>query len=675
MCGIFGIVARENTISPQDLERLSNDLFLLSESRGKESAGIAISTDTAIRIFKSPFPASVMIKNASYRAFFKETLQVKGSNGRAPLQHPVAMIGHSRLVTNGSQENHDNNQPVIKDGIAAVHNGIIVNDESLWSKCPGQKRLYQVDTEVILSLIRKYLKKSDSIVDAVRSTFSLLEGTASVAMLAGDQQYLVLATNNGSLYAGSSSDGSLFMFTSEAYIFKKFLANNPRQKHLAGIIVGQIKPGSGMLIDKSHCTVTEFLLNGSNKVWEDKKKKTLPILPIQDRTPPEIRNSADSSFAVPTVVPESVYKHFLIDEKPIQALRRCTRCVLPETMPFIEFDENGVCNYCHAYQKQSPLGADALENFIEKYRRKDGQPDCVVTFSGGRDSSFALHYVKTVLNMNPVAYTYDWGMITDLGRRNQARLCGKLGVEQILVSADINQKRRYIHNNVLAWLKRPQLGTVPLFMAGDKQYFYYANQMRNQLGLEMIILAANPLEETYFKFGFCGLRPSHNPRSLAEQIKLPLYYGKEFLLNPAYLNSSLADSLTAFISYYSIPHKYLRFYNYILWDEAQISNILHENYDWEVATDTKTTWRIGDGTAAFYNYIYYSVAGFCENDTFRSNQIREGMLSRPDALAMIYRDNQPRFDSIQWYCDTINIDLSTALDRIHQMPKLYSKYI
>ena len=42
------------------------------------------------------------------------------------------------------------------------------------------------------------------------------------------------------------------------------------------------------------------------------------------------------------------------DEKLLQypetELRRCSKCILPETMPFIEFDAAGVCNFCHNYQ-------------------------------------------------------------------------------------------------------------------------------------------------------------------------------------------------------------------------------------------------------------------------------------------------------------------------------------
>ena len=104
----------------------------------------------------------------------------------------------------------------------------------------------------------------------------------------------------------------------------------------------------------------------------------------------------------------------------------------------------------------------------------------------------------------------------------------------------------------------------------------------------------------------------------------------------------------------------------MLSDKEIVSTLVRE-YDWEVATDTRTTWRIGDGTAAFYNYIYYAVAGFTENDTFRSNQIREGMISRHQALATIYDENQPRFESIQWYCDTIGIDMESALERINSI--------
>ena len=77
-----------------------------------------------------------------------------------------------------------------------------------------------------------------------------------------------------------------------------------------------------------------------------------------------------------------------------------------------------------------------------------------------------------------------------------------------------------------------------------------------------------------------------------------------------------------------------------------------QNYDWEIAVDTNSTWRIGDGTAAFYNYVYYTMAGFSEYDTFRSNQIREDKFQET-RLNLRKEENKPRYENIRWYLDAI----------------------
>ena len=53
--------------------------------------------------------------------------------------------------------------------------------------------------------------------------------------------------------------------------------------------------------------------------------------------------------------------------------------------------------------------------------------------------------------MNAITYTYDWGMVTDLARRNIAKVCGKLKVENIIVAADIHWKRENIRKNIISF--------------------------------------------------------------------------------------------------------------------------------------------------------------------------------------------------------------------------------
>jgi len=184
------------------------------------------------------------------------------------------------------------------------------------------------------------------------------------------------------------------------------------------------------------------------------------------------------------------------------------------------------------------------------------------------------------------------------------------------------------------------------------------------------------MEKTNFKSGFCGAAPDNdnvNIHSLSTLGKLRMlaYYGFRFLANPAYINSSWFDTLWGFASYYLIPHNYLFLFNHIKWDEKKIDALLTGQYGWEMAPDCSTTWRIGDGTAPFYNYIYYVAAGFTENDTLRSNQIREGDITREEGLEMVKRDNQPRYDAMKWYCDIIGINFVQALKVILKMPRLY----
>lgn len=358
-------------------------------------------------------------------------------------------------------------------------------------------------------------------------------------------------------------------------------------------------------------------------------------------------------------------------------MKRCARCILPETMPFIRFNDDGVCNYCLNYKKIQVKGEEALERLIASYRSRNGQPDCVISFSGGRDSSYGLHYLKKELKMKPIAFTYDWGMVADIARRNQARLVGKLGVEHIIVAADIPKKRKYIRENIQAWLKRPHLGMIPLFMAGDKMVEYYVTKVAKNYGIKLIFLCrGNELETTEYKFGFLGVKNSEpngvmHEMPVIERMKLALSAIGQYILNPAYLNSSTLDTLFAYWVTCMMPLNFIYLWHYVKWDEAKIVSTLKQKYDWETGKDTILTWRTDDGTSPFYNYIYCTVAGFTENDAFRSNQIREGILTRSEALKIIEEENRPRYAAIEDYLNKIDLDYDEVIRRIDAVPKLY----
>ena len=97
-------------------------------------------------------------------------------------------------------------------------------------------------------------------------------------------------------------------------------------------------------------------------------------------------------------------------------MRICSRCIYDERVPYIEFDEEGVCNYCRLvdrlkeeYGTGEEKGKRKLEEIIEQIKREGhGKPyDCIVGVGGGTDSSYLLYMAKKEWGLRPLAVHYD----------------------------------------------------------------------------------------------------------------------------------------------------------------------------------------------------------------------------------------------------------------------------
>ncbi len=608
MCGIFGIIAQQ-TINSNDLKLLVKH----SKQRGKDSSGLLFFDVNCYSIKRADYSIDKLLNQT----------QVNNSK---------VVFGHSRLITNGLADN----QPVLRDNIFVLHNGIIVNETEIWEKLTIPRK-FKIDTEAIAGITIEHLNKGNPISTLAESILQKCKGVVSCAIVIQDLGKLLLISNNGSLYTGIKS-GTTY-FASEKFALSQI-----------------------------NCSQISQLLN-SHKIID---------IPIATNLTYKLN---DYNTRTENLIPE--FKFDKTQEKLLEykkhTLRRCTKCILPETMPHIRFNEQGICNYCLNYKlRNKPKPKEELFKLIEPYRKK-GELECIVPFSGGRDSCYGLHLIIKELGLKSVTYTYDWGMVTDLGRRNISRMCAELGVENIIIAADISLKRKNIKMNLEAWLKSPHLGMMAMLTAGDKHFFRYAEEMKKQTGVNLNLWGINPLEVTHFKTGFLGIKPDFEEERVYSNgvIKQLRYHKKRFgamLDSPGYFNSSLWDTLSG--EYYRSFNKkkdYYHIFDYWRWDEDLVNSTLINQYDWELAPDTKTTWRIGDGTAAFYNYVYYTVAGFTEHDTFRSNQIREGQITREKALELVEDENQPRYQNIRWYLDTLGMDFERVIKVVNAIKKLYSE--
>lgn len=585
-------------------------LVLHARQRGRDSSGLIYFCDSGYQVSRADYDIKKLISTVK------------------PFDSSF-VLGHSRLITNGLSDN----QPVVRGGICVMHNGIIVNDAEVWNVIKPQRAL-EIDSEVIAAIAEQYIEESGGDLNGLpERILSLCVGVVACALVIPRLGKLLLFSNNGSLYLGETKKG--FCFSSEKFPLDQIGCSEIRQIRKDFVVIDL--PAS----DEIHVS--------------DEKQR------VQNLIPPFQSISAEEKLLL----------------YPQHNLRRCTCCILPETMPFISFDAEGVCNYCRHYTpRNTPKPKEELFNLVEKYRRT-GVADCIVPFSGGRDSCYGLHLIVKELKMNPITYTYDWGMVTDLGRRNISRVSAALGIENIIVADDISKKRRNIEINLKAWLKSPHLGMISILTAGDKHFFRHIETIKKQTGINLNLWGVNPLEVTHFKAGFLGVPPDFEEKRVYmhgwhKQLEYQKLRFKAMLKSPGYFNRSLWDTLSG--EYYrSFTEKkdYYHIFDYWRWDEKTIDDTLINDYGWELATDTSTTWRIGDGTAGLYNYIYYLVAGFTEHDTFRSNQIREGEITRERALELVRDENKPRYQNIRWYLDALGMDFTEVIKVVNSIPRLY----
>jgi len=173
MCGIFGLlVGPKGKLDCRGTREISDSLFRLSASRGKEASGFCFFQNGLIEIHRYAVSSSELIKKSEYKAQF--TRRQNRVEKKAPA-FPFALIGHSRLATSGSYGVNQNNQPINTGWVIGVHNGVISNYQSLLTEYPDLACKTDNDSEVVFRLFEKNYKKSNSLAEAVTELFEQIE--------------------------------------------------------------------------------------------------------------------------------------------------------------------------------------------------------------------------------------------------------------------------------------------------------------------------------------------------------------------------------------------------------------------------------------------------------------------------------------------------------------------
>jgi len=114
-------------------------------------------------------------------------------------------------------------------------------------------------------------------------------------------------------------------------------------------------------------------------------------------------------------------------------LQKCTICLLPQTHETITFNKEGICSVCGNLEKKLRVSWESrrveLDTLITEKRNLNKDYDCVIPFSGGKDSTFSLYFVVNELKLKPLVTSFDHGFYRPKILENRNKVLKHLGVD------------------------------------------------------------------------------------------------------------------------------------------------------------------------------------------------------------------------------------------------------
>ena len=339
----------------------------------------------------------------------------------------------------------------------------------------------------------------------------------------------------------------------------------------------------------------------------------------------------------------------------MEDLERCTRCTLPITWETIYFDDQGICNICRNWDtKQKEINWEEREKafraIVQEARERGGDYDCIVPFSGGKDSTYTLWAVVKKYGMKPLVVSFDHWFYRPRTIENRKRTFMQLGVDVITFTPD--------------WRVVRKLMLEALIRRGDFCWhchagvFAYPMQVAIRSGIPLVIWGEGGGEyEAYYSFGdleetdewkfnrriVLGLRAEDMAGFIGEDIRAlaPFVYPSKKEMEAAGIRS--------------IPLG-----KYESWDVKAHVEIIKKELGWqedaiESGFPGETYEKIECMFTGVRDYIKYLKRGFSRMTHLTTLDIRHGRMTRKRAMEYIRTFERRKPKSLKVFLEYIGI--------------------
>ena len=354
-------------------------------------------------------------------------------------------------------------------------------------------------------------------------------------------------------------------------------------------------------------------------------------------------------------------------------MKRCIKCVLPETYPEIKFDDNGICNQCHSYKSVEYKGDAALQKLLDN-TVSESEWDCLVPLSGGRDSTYTLHQLVRKYKKRVLVYNYDNGFVEPIARENIQHIAETLGVKVVYRKSENDIQRQNVK-----WVTKLNINKSPghvqaYLCSGCRNGIWGgAFSVAREYKIPLIIFGESAMESGGFKDLLTPLFTPDTAEKLKYMVRLPL-----LTLQRKKIEKQLHEEFPLPPSDSKI--KKINLFDYEEWNENTILTTIQDELSWQ-QKEGQSSWRFDCQIHALVNAMVYNLLGMTEKDELYSKMIREGTLTRDEALQKVTRSEEEISTELQIakkVLDRLQLDLPEKEKIIrfcNGLPKLKNTWV